>query len=82
MATETPAPVYRLRRQTIEDVLDHHAWSQEGLAQSIGIHRVTLSRAMGGRPLTRRLRRKLMDCTVFQGLSPDDLWVRRDPEAE
>lgn len=76
MTTTVTAPVYRLRRQTIEDVLDRHAWSQEGLAQTIGIHRVTLTRALSGRPLSRRMRRKLLECDVLRGLTPDDLWDR------
>ena len=73
---------YRLRREAVERVLDALCWSQEGLATTIGIHRVTLSRAMCGRPVSRRLRRRFMDCTIFQGLSTDDLWVRSDPDAE
>jgi hypothetical protein len=73
---------YRLRREAVERVLDALCWSQEGLAATIGVHRVTLSRAMCGRPVSRRLRRRFMECAVFQGLSPDDLWVRSDPDAE
>jgi len=66
---------YRLRRETIERVLDHLCWTQEGLADEVGISRVHFNRLLNGRrPLTRRSRRKLLDCKVLQDLTPDDLW--------
>ena len=66
---------YRLRRETIERVLDHLCWTQEGLADEVGISRVHFNRLLNGRrPLTRRSRRKLLDCPVLQDLTPDDLW--------
>mgnify|MGYP002725825730 FL=1 len=66
---------YRLRRETIERVLDHLCWTQEGLADEVGISRVHFNRLLNGRrPLTRRSRRKLLDCPVLQNLTPDDLW--------
>jgi len=66
---------YRLRRETIERVLDHLCWTQEGLADEVGISRVHFNRLLNGRrPLTRRSRRKLLDCRVLKDLTPDDLW--------
>ena len=66
---------YRLRRETIERVLDHLCWTQEGLADEVGISRVHFNRLLNGRrPLTRRSRRKLLDCPVLKDLTPDDLW--------
>ena len=67
---------YRIRRETIERVLDHLCWTQEGLADEVGISRVHFNRLLNGRrPLTRRSRRKLLDCQVLEHLSPDDLWA-------
>ena len=66
---------YRIRRETIERVLDHLCWTQEGLADEVGISRVHFNRLLNGRrPLTRRSRRKLLDCKVLDHLTPDDLW--------
>lgn len=66
---------YRIRRETIERVLDHLCWTQEGLADEVGISRVHFNRLLNGRrPLTRRSRRKLLDCRVLKDLTPDDLW--------
>ena len=66
---------YRLRRETIERVLDYLCWTQEGLADEVGISRVHFNRLLNGRrPLTRRSRRKLLDCPVLKDLTPDDLW--------
>jgi len=66
---------YRLRRETIERVLDYLCWTQEGLADEVGISRVHFNRLLNGRrPLTRRSRRKLLDCRVLKDLTPDDLW--------
>ncbi len=66
---------YRIRRETIERVLDHLCWTQEGLADEVGISRVHFNRLLNGRrPLTRRSRRKLLDCPVLKDLTPDDLW--------
>ena len=56
-------------------MLDHLCWTQEGLADEVGISRVHFNRLLNGRrPLTRRSRRKLLDCKVLDHLSPDDLW--------
>jgi len=56
-------------------VLDHLCWTQEGLADEVGISRVHFNRLLNGRrPLTRRSRRKLLDCPVLKDLTPDDLW--------
>ena len=66
---------YRLCRETIEQELDRLCWTQEGLADEVGISRVHFNRLLNGRrPLTRRSRRKLLDCKVLQDLTPDDLW--------
>ncbi len=66
---------YRLRRETIERVLDHLCWTQEGLADEVGISRVHFNRLLNGRrPLTRRSRRKLMDCMYLEHLTTDELW--------
>ena len=72
----TPTHItYRIRRETIERVLDHLCWTQEGLADEVGISRVHFNRLLNGRrPLTRRSRRKLLDCPVLKDLTPDDLW--------
>lgn len=66
---------YRIRRETIERVLDQLCWTQEGLADEVGISRVHFNRLLNGRrPLTRRSRRKLLDCPVLKNLTPDELW--------
>lgn len=72
----TPTHItYRIRRETIERVLDHLCWTQEGLADEVGISRVHFNRLLNGRrPLTRRSRRKLLDCPVLKDLTPGDLW--------
>ncbi len=73
----TQAPLYWLRRHAIEYVLEEHCWSQEALADEVGISRVHFNRLLNGhRPLTRRTRRKLLDCAVLQGFEPEELWVR------
>jgi len=66
---------YRLCRETIEQELDRLCWTQEGLADEVGISRVHFNRLLNGRrPLTRRSRRKLMDCKVLEHLTTDELW--------
>ncbi len=66
---------YRLCRETIEQELDRLCWTQEGLADEVGISRVHFNRLLNGRrPLTRRSRRKLMDCMYLEHLTTDELW--------
>jgi len=66
---------YLLRRETIERLLDDMALTQEALASEIGLSRVHLNRLINRRrPLTRRSRRKLLDCTLLQGVQREDLW--------
>ncbi len=77
MNTSPPQTLFWLQRHVIERVLEDHCWSQEALADEVGISRVHFNRLLNGhRPLTRRTRRKLLDCAVLQGLSPDELWAR------
>lgn len=74
-ATPQSSPCFWLRRETIEAILDARAWKQEALASEIGICRVHLSRLLNGRrPLTRRVRRKFLDCAVLHGIEEGDLW--------
>ncbi len=70
---------YLLRRDTIERVLDERAWTQEALAEEIGLSRVHFNRLLNHRrQLTRRSRRKLKDWAERHSISPEDLWVRRE----
>lgn len=69
--------LFWLRREAIERVQDRLYWTQEALADAVGISRVHFNRLLNGhRPLTRRTRRKLLDCAVLQGFEPEELWVR------
>ena len=64
---------------TIERVLDERAWTQEALAEEIGLSRVHFNRLLNHRrQLTRRSRRKLKDWAERHSISPEDLWVRRE----
>lgn len=74
---------YVLRRDTVDAVLERLCWTQEALADEVGVSRVHFNRLLNQRrPLTRRCRRKLLDCAQLRGLKPDDLWVCQpgDPE--
>jgi hypothetical protein len=76
-------PLYWLRRPAIEQVLEERAWTQEALADEVGISRVHFNRLLRRRrPLTKRSRRKLMDCPILRGFTADDLWVSSDSEAK
>lgn len=73
---------YWLRRSVIDRVLEARAWTQEALADEVGICRVHFNRLLNQRRrLTRRSRRKLMDCPLLQGIPHDELWERR-PRSE
>ena len=75
--THPPTTRYLLRREAVERVLDSLCWTQEALADEVGISRVHFNRLLNGRrALTRRSRRKLLDCPQLAGLTPDDLWTR------
>ncbi len=75
--TRPSTDLYWLRRDAVERVLDALCWTQEGLADEVGISRVHFNRLLNRRrPLTRRSRRKLLDCPQLEGLAPEDLWVR------
>ncbi len=71
-------PRYWLRRPAIEAVLEERAWTQEALADEVGISRVHFNRLLRRRrALTKRSRRKLMDCSILRGIPHDELWERR-----
>ena len=69
---------YWLRRPTIERLLEERAWTQEALADEIGICRVHFNKLVNRRRrLTRRSRRKLLDCPLLRDIPAEDLWERR-----
>ena len=74
---------YRLRRETIERVLDHLGWTQEGLADEVGISRVHFNRLLNRRrPVGRISRRKLANCALLEGIPLQELWERRSAGQE
>ena len=78
-AVAASLPLHWLRRPAIERVLEERAWTQERLADAVGISRVHFSRLLNRRyPLSKRSRRKLLDCPILRGLTADDLWASRD----
>ena len=80
--TPLDTPLYWLHRPVIERVLEDRCWTQEALADEVGLSRVHFNRLLNGRrPLTRRSRRKLMDCPILAGFAPGELW-RSSPDEQ
>lgn len=83
MTTNRTQHRFWLRRPVIERVLEERAWTQEALADEVGISRVHFNRLLRNRrSLTKRSRRKLMDCPILQGIPHGDLWVLGDPQRD
>jgi CRP-like cAMP-binding protein len=72
-----------LRREAIERVQDRLYWTQEALADAVGISRVHFNRLLNRRrPLGRVSRRKLANCELLEGIPHDELWERRPAGGE
>ena len=67
-------PVF-LNRPAIEECLDRLYYTQEALADSIGISRVHFNRLLNGRHrLTRSMRQRIRTCPDLHGIPDDELW--------
>ena len=64
----TPARMVR-RPASITDV-----------AQALSVSRYLLYANVRGKPLSVRMRRRILACPAFAGLSEEQLWVRRERE--
>ena len=66
-----------LRREAIERVQDRLYWTQEALADAVGISRVHFNRLLNQRrPVGRISRRKLANCALLEGIPLQELWER------
>jgi transcriptional regulator with XRE-family HTH domain len=72
-----------MRREAIERIQDRNYWTQEALADAVGISRVHFNRLLNRRrPLGRVSRRKLANCELLAGIPDNELWERLPPSPE
>jgi len=68
-------PVFYLRPETVEAVLDRHHLTHARLAQHLGISRSYFSQLVHRhRPVSRSTRRLLLDSRYLKGIPETELW--------
>jgi len=81
-ARKEPPLRYILRMETIDDVANDWDLTQGKVADRLGISAGYWSQLRCGRqPVSHRIRKKIMRCSLFQGVAPSELfqvWVRKE----
>jgi excisionase family DNA binding protein len=72
---------YRLRQDTLRQLLAEHHLSITDAARQLGVSRSYLSQLIrGARYPSPRLRRRMLRRAPFKLLAPDELWERLEVE--
>ena len=69
-----------LHSDRVRDLIEDRHMPHHALATELGISRAYWSLLLNRhRPLTKSVRRKILDCPVFAGVPEDVLWERSAP---
>ena len=67
---------YHMNTETVRLTLEQRHWPQGHVADQLGVSRPHWSAVLNGHaPLSAKLRRRILDSPIFEGLTEQDLWT-------
>ncbi len=74
-------PFFKFNGPVVRDLLARRHWGQEVLAAELGITRGYACQLLNGRRLlSPKLRRRVLDSKLFEGLAETDIWIEVDED--